>query len=217
MTGKIILSEELHKKVVRIIVNQLVGKINNKRARFILTLAGESGSGKSETARAIAEELGKCGIQTIVLGQDDYCYLAPKFNDLKRKADPDWLGPHLEVNMDLLENNLKAAVNGADEITKPHIDAVENTIIDTKISLRGIKVVIAEGTYTSLLKNADIRIFIDRTWLDTLESRKKRNRRDEVNDPFTEQILVTEHKIIAGHKHLADFIITDNLEVIIPE
>ena len=202
---------------MRIIVTQLFEKIHNKTTRFILTVAGESGSGKSEIARAIAEELGKCGMQTIVLGQDDYCNLSPKFNDLKRKADPDWLGPHVEVKMDVLENNLMAAVHGEDEIIKPIIDAVENTIEDTKISLRDIKVVIAEGTYTSLLKNADARIFIDRTWLDTLEYRKKRNRRDEVNDPFTEQVLVTEHKIIAGHKYLADFIITDNMEVIIPE
>jgi len=217
MTGSIILLEELHKKVVCIIVTQLIEKINTKPGRFILTVAGESGSGKSETARAIAEELGKCGMQTIVLGQDDYCHLSPKFNDLKRKADPDWLGPHVEVKMDVLENNLRSAVHGEDEITKPIIDTVENTIEDTKISLRDIKVVIAEGTYTSLLKNADARIFIDRTWIDTLKYRKKRNRRDEVNDPFTEQILVTEHKIISGHKYLADFIITDNLEVIIPE
>ncbi|MDP3721148.1 MAG: hypothetical protein Q8R09_01695, partial [Anaerolineaceae bacterium] len=59
----------------------------------------------------------------------------------------------------------------------------------------------------------DIKVFISRNWLKTLEDRRKRNRGNEVNDPFTEQILATEHKIIAGHKQLADFIISDEFEV----
>jgi uridine kinase len=74
-------------------------------------------------------------------------------------------------------------------------------------------VIIAEGTYTSLLKHVDIKVFISRNWLKTLEDRKKRNRGNEVNDPFTELVLATEHKIIAGHKYLADFIINDDYEV----
>jgi uridine kinase len=35
-----------------------------------------------------------------------------------------------------------------------------------------------------------------------------------VGDPFTEQILATEHKIIAGHRQLADFVIDDEYKVI---
>jgi len=35
-----------------------------------------------------------------------------------------------------------------------------------------------------------------------------------VNDPFVENILETEHKIIAGHKFLADFVITKDYDVI---
>jgi hypothetical protein len=35
-----------------------------------------------------------------------------------------------------------------------------------------------------------------------------------VYDPFTEEILAIEHKIIAGHKHLADIIVNDNYEVV---
>jgi uridine kinase len=76
-------------------------------------------------------------------------------------------------------------------------------------------VVIAEGTYTSLLKNIDTRIFIARNRLETFEHRAKRNRGIEMQDPFTEQILLTEHKIIAGHKQLADFVITKDYQVVI--
>ena len=209
--------EEQYRKVIRIIVSQLFEKITNKSSRYTITVAGESGCGKTETAKSIAAELEKFGIKTIILGQDHYCYLTPKFNDIKRKEDPEWLGPHVEIKMDLLEKNLKDAITGESEITKPVIDPVENSIKDIQISLIGVKVVIAEGTYASLLKNVDTRIFIARNRLDTLEDRKKRNRRNEVNDPFTEQILNTEHKIIAGHRLLADIVVTKDFDVIINE
>jgi hypothetical protein len=75
-------------------------------------------------------------------------------------------------------------------------------------------VLIAEGTYTSLLKHVDTRIFIARDWLETLADRQRRNRGTEVGDAFTEQVLSTEHKIIAGHKQLADFVITKDDEVV---
>jgi uridine kinase len=88
---------------------------------------------------------------------------------------------------------------------------------EEKVSLDGIQVVLAEGTYTSLLKHVDTRIFIARSRLDTLEHRKKRNRGNEAGDPFIEQVLMSEHKIIAGHRQLADFIITEDYNVLTTE
>jgi uridine kinase len=66
-----------------------------------------------------------------------------------------------------------------------------------------------------LLKHVDTRIFISRNWLVTLEHRQKRKRGDEVGDPFIEQVLSIEHKIITGHKQLADILITKDYGVII--
>ena len=215
MKGDIIILEEHHRKVACTIVSHLIGKIIEKPTRYTLSVAGESGSGKSETALAIGDKLRESGIDSVVLSQDDYFYLPPKPNDIKRKQDPEWLGPDAEVDLNILEHNLKDAIKGKNEITKPLIDYGKNSIEQIKISLAGIKVIIAEGTYTSLLKNVDTRIFIARNRLETFEHRAKRNRGTEMQDPFTEQILLTEHKIIAGHKQLADFVITKDYQVVI--
>jgi uridine kinase len=214
MKGDIILLQEHHKKAACIIVSNVIEQIKNKDSRFIISVAGESGSGKSETGLAIVKEFEKYGIRSIVLGQDDYFYLPPKMNSAKRHDDPDWLGPHIEVNFVVFEQNLVDAINGKSELEKPIVDYDANAIEWQKINLEGVKVVIAEGTYTSLLKHVDKKIFITRDWMKTLEDRKKRNRGNEVNDPFTEQILAIEHKIIAGHKQLADFVITDEYQVV---
>ncbi len=124
--------------------------------RYVITVAGESGSGKSETGKAIADELGACGISTVLLGQDDDFVLPPTSNDAKRRADDTRLGPHVEVRLDILEQNL----------------------------------------------------------LDTLELRRERNRGKEVGDPFIEDVLL-EHQIIAGHRQLADSVITPDDDVIV--
>jgi len=213
MKGDIVLIQEHHKRAAKEITTQIIDKIKDKPSRFVITVAGESGSGKSETGLAIANELKELGIESVVLGQDDYFYLPPKLNSAKRHEDPDWLGPHAEVNFEKFEQNLIDAIENKTSIEKPLVDYNANTTEPQIINLENVKVIIAEGTYTSLLKHVDIKVFISRNWLKTLEDRRKRNRGNEVNDPFTEQILATEHKIIAGHKQLADFIISDEFEV----
>jgi uridine kinase len=214
MKGDVIVLEEHHRRAAGMIVPQIVEKIKNKTTRYTITIAGESGSGKSETGQAIVDELEKYGLKSVLLGQDDYFVLPPKSNDAKRRADPEWLGPHVEVKLDVLEQNLKDAINGQAAITKPLVDYHHNSVEEETISLEGVHVVIAEGTYTSLLKHVDTKIFIARNRVDTLAHRQKRNRGNEVGDPFIEQVLITEHKIIAGHKQLADFVITKDYDVI---
>jgi uridine kinase len=214
MRGDILVLQECHRRAAGEIVPQIIDAISWKSTRYTITVAGESGSGKSETGRAIADELETYGIRSVVLGQDDYFVLPPKSNDLRRRQDSEWLGPHVEVKLDVLEQNLVDATQGKREITKPLVDYDLNTIADEIINLEGIKVLIAEGTYTSLLKHVDTRVFISRNRLDTLEHRQRRKRGNEVGDPFIEQVLSTEHKIIAGHKQLADFVITKDYEVV---
>jgi uridine kinase len=215
MKGDIIVLEEHHVNAAKVIVPEIIKKIKSKESRYTITVSGESGSGKSETGKAIADELEKYGIKSVLLGQDDYFVLPPKSNDSRRREDPEWLGPHVEVKMDVLEQNLIDAIDGKSEIVKPLIDYNQNSVEDETISLEGIHVVIAEGTYTALLRNVDTKVFIARNRIDTLEHRQKRNRGTEVGDPFIEQVLITEHKIIAGHGQLADFLITKDYKVIV--
>jgi len=214
MKGDVLVIEAHHRRAAAQIAVDLVDAIHAKGGRFLVTVAGESGSGKSETAAALGEQLLQMGVAAVVLGQDDYFVLPPRSNDARRRTDPEWLGPHVEVRFDLLQANVDAALAGAGAIEKPVIDYDGDSAAMEVVSLEGVKVVIVEGTYVSLLRHVDRRIFIARNRLETLEHRKRRNRGSEAADPFIEGVLAVEHKIIAGHRALADFVLTRDFDVI---
>ncbi len=207
------ISDNPHKRVAKEIINEIIIKIKQKQTRYIITIAGESGSGKTQTGKAFLLELEKHKINSVLLQQDDYFVLPPASNDAKRKSDPLWLGPHVEVDLDLLNKNILDALKGKNEILKPSTDYISNSVKTINLNLKGIKVIIIEGTYTSLLRHVDTKIFIASNWKDTLPYRKKRNRGNEVNDAFVENILVTEHLIIAGHRYLADYILSKDYNI----
>lgn len=213
MKGDIIVLEQHHINAGQKIASNLLPKIQKTKRRYIITVSGESGSGKSEMAKAISDELKSNNIQCRVFAQDDYFILPPKSNDQKRREDNAWLGPHVEVNLSLLNQHILEALNNGELITKPLVNYSENSISQESVNLEGVKVLIVEGTYTALLRHVDCKIFISRNRLDTLEHRKKRNRGNEGNDPFIENVLEIEHKIIAGHRFLADIIISKDYKV----
>jgi uridine kinase len=214
MKGDVVLVEEHHRRAGEVIAAALGPRIGRGQGRFVITVAGESGSGKSETAAAIRDALTARGTGAAVLGQDDHFVLPPRSNDQKRRQDPEWLGPHCEIRFDLLQANVDEAAGGAERITQPSIDYDADAVTSQILELAAVAVVIVEGTYVSLLKRVDARVFIARSRHDTLVHRAKRNRGNEVGDPFVEGILAVEHKIIAGHRHLADFLITRSYDVV---
>lgn len=212
MRGDSILIEEHHRKAADRVVGAILRDRAESEGKYVITVGGESGSGKSEVAAAIADALKERGVEAAILQQDDYFVYPPKTNDLVRRRDLEWLGPK-EVRLDLLDRNLKDIKEGIDEIVKPLVIYEEDRIVTETVHFGLVRVVIAEGTYTSLLKNSDIRVFIDRNFNDTRAHRVKRVRDESELDEFVEKALKREHEIISPHKARADFIITGDYDV----
>lgn len=205
MLGDKLLISDYHRKAVAKILPSVKHKLAAGATCVTVSVGGESGSGKSEIANCLATALEELGKSCLILCQDDYFRLPPKSNHQKRQADISWVGLG-EVRLDLMEAHIFALKEHPEKpLSKPLVEFEEDRI-GCEIIERGIRdVVIIEGCYTTLLSNVDIRLFINRTYLQTRESRKKRAR--DPADVFLERVLRIEHNEIAGHKALADIVI----------
>jgi uridine kinase len=171
---------------------------------FSITVAGESGAGKSELASELARLLNEQSVKTGILQQDDYFVFPPKTNHEMRRRNVEQVGPY-EVKLDFLDSNLRSFKRGESPIYKPLVIFEEDRITTEEIDTSEFMVMIAEGTYTSLLKFVDFRVFIDRDYHHTLEARKKRAR-DKFDD-FMRDVLEREHQVISQHKSMANAVV----------
>lgn len=212
MRGDSIVIEAHHRKAAEGIAAVLSRTLDAKAGRIGVTIAGESGSGKSETAAALAEVLAARGIGSVIFQQDDYFVYPPKTNDRARRADIGWVGPQ-EVKLDLMDQHMRAFLDGAASIEKPLVDYEEDAVHTEVMEIGDARVAIAEGTYTTLLEAAAHRAFIDRDYRQTRKHREKRIRDASELDAFIDRVLEIEHEIISSHKLKADIIVNDDYSV----
>lgn len=203
MIGDKLIINEYHRQAAAQAMEHVKTKIGS--ARLAISVSGESGSGKSETAFCLGELLELEGMKVVVLAQDDYFRIPPKTNGAYRKTDISWVGSG-EVNLDLMSRNAGQIKEGAESIVKPLVNFDEDKIGGETLGGGPWDIVIAEGTYTSLLDGLDVRVFINRTYHQTKKDRLKRAR-EEVTGSFIEQVLEIEHQVISKEKAKADVII----------
>ncbi len=205
MIGDKLVIKDYHRSAAAMIFGEIKSRLSAAKKPLAVTVAGESGSGKSETAAVLAELCDEAGFKAILLQQDDYFVYPPKTNHQKRLEDIKWVGPQ-EVKLDLIEDNIETIKKGsAKTLSKPLVNYERDSIGEETLPVETVKVVIVEGTYTTMLKNADFKAFINRDYRQTRKSRLERSR-DPATD-FLEKVLSIEHQIISRHKDMADLII----------
>lgn len=180
-------------------------------ARTVIAVAGESGSGKSTTALALAQALERAQLATIVLHQDDYFVRPPATNHAHRGADIRSVGPQ-EVDFPLLNAHVETFRRGDCIPNAPKVDYPGNRFVAQRVDCAGAVVLVVEGTYVIAHVVADIRVFLAASFADTLEGRRARNR--DVDSPFVEEVLAIEHGIVAAQAALADIVIDANYAIV---
>jgi uridine kinase len=121
-----------------------------------------------------------------------------------RRRNLEQVGPY-EVKLDFLDSNLRSFKRDESPIYKPLVIFDEDRITSEEMDTGDVQVLVAEGTYTTLLQFVDLRVFIDRDYHQTLEARKRRAR--DKWEPFVQDVLEREQQIISRHKALADVVI----------
>ena len=180
------------------------GNFFGKGDKKVIAITGESGSGKSITALSLKTAFEAAGISTLILHMDNYFRLPPKANHEARLQNRFEIGPD-EVQLDLLAAHIKAFRNGENSIRMPVTNYQEDWFESVDLLLDPFQVLLVEGTYVSTLENLDLRIFMERNYLQTVIQRRERGRDKE--DPFVEQVLEKEHRIIQPEKEKSNILI----------
>ena len=178
---------------------------------YFITIGGESGCGKSTLSIAIKVVLQENGIKCKTIHMDDYFHLPPTSNHLQRLEDINHVGPQ-EVDLELLQGHIDSIIGGMKEIVKPLIHYKENDKRKELFEAHDLDVIIIEGTYVTLLKNINTKVFMLRNYIDTRENRLNRARDPIV--PFIEDVLEVEHAIIKQHRSQADLLIDIDYNVL---
>ena len=175
--------------------------LHDPARRLVIAVAGESGSGKSTTAMALADALQARGLATGLLHQDNYFVRPPRTNHEFRLQDLGAVGPH-EVDTARIEAHIAAFRRGARAVEAPIVNYPENRFDAVTRDLSALRVLIVEGTYVLMLGDLDLRVFLEATHRDTHERRMTRNR--DIYEPIIDTILDIEHQLIApqgAHAH----------------
>lgn len=212
MIGDIINLEKRHLETAENIY-KILGQNNIHTKKWAVGICGESGSGKSVTAFALKKVLEEHGIGSFVIQMDDYFKFPPKTNHENRQKSFDNIGMH-EVQLELIEENIKDFKKGSSSIKKPLVHYQNNSVSQEILDLDDIQVLIIEGTYILSIDEFDFSIFIDRNYKDTYENRMQRNR-DEQSE-FIEKVLGIEHNIIRQLKEKADIVLGKDYQIVKP-
>jgi len=211
MLGDRLLIEAHHRRAAASLADRIGDAAAADGRPFILTIGGESGSGKSEMAQALFDELTNRGRCSLILQQDDFYEHPPLTNARRRREDITRVGPQ-EVRLDRMQRVIDEIRAGETSIDAPLIDYPADRIEGQTIDVADVDVAIVEGTYTTMLKHIDLRVFIDRTFEETRADRRERRR--EAQDDFLERVLRIEHNIVGAHRAKADVLITKDFHVI---
>jgi uridine kinase len=189
--------------VARELLPHLVARLDPAK-RTVIGIAGESGSGKSQTATRLVRVLDESGRPAVLLNLDNYFLRPPRTNHEHRLLSLANVGPH-EVDLARLAGDISAFRDGAAGVRAPLVDYPGNCFVEQVISFAGAQVLIVEGTWALHLDDLDIRIFLDATHEETLERRRERNR--DIDAPIMRDILAIEHALVAPRRANADIVI----------
>ncbi|HKK47399.1 MAG TPA: hypothetical protein VJ964_17860 [Balneolaceae bacterium] len=210
MIGDVVHIKPHHLPPARRILELISEPMEKSRGVFTITIGGESGSGKSTLGLAIRQLLETAGRHCFIFHIDDYFKLPPRDNHNNRLKDLGNVGPG-EVDLDLMQQHIYQMKEGAPEIEKPLIHYKENRIRRVTVDVDNVEVIIAEGTYTTLLDGIDCKVFMLRNYLDTYENRVERARDPII--PFNEKVLEIEHTIIKEHAAKADILVDKDYNI----
>ncbi len=218
---------EKHKRAADGLLSYISGKTNKAKMggkRILVAIGGESGAGKTEIAEYLRFLLRKSKLKAVTISGDAFFKLTPAANHKARMTAyrlgqlESYLGPQ-EVDMKRLEDVAKHALNRKTKkifVPSDCRSLKSRRYKNVPIDLANIDVILIDLTYSLLLKNASLKVFLESDFKSRLEEIKERNLKRDPDQDFTfiQRVLEIEHEVIQKLKKKADIIVDKNYKPI---
>jgi uridine kinase len=211
MLGDILLITDKHRAAAGKIADHI---LKNRKQRMIIAISGESGSGKTELAHAVAKLMRREGIFAKLLHTDNYYKTHPlERREWRTKHGIENVVGYSEYQWDAIYKNLSDFRHGR-KSEMPCVDLVTEQVDRLTTNFSEVDMLIVDGLYAIKTESADLRIFIELTYLETKEKHTKDARGKEVMDETRWATLGQEHKMVQALRPLADLLVTKDFEVV---
>jgi uridine kinase len=199
MLNDILLLNKKHENAAKTIYERVEGEMTDK---YIISISGEVETGKAEVAHMLGKLMKKEGKRVKLLHMDNYYKIAPLERTAWRKRHGIESVGDDEYDWEMINRNLKG-FRESKLTTIPCVDLFSGQIDQLTTNFSGINVLIIEGLYSVKILEANLKVFIESTYHDTLEEQKMSGK--EEMDEFRMLVLEREHKVVQSLKPLADF------------
>lgn len=217
--------KDKHKKAAKGLMPYIVNKVKEagkQDKRVVVAIGGESGAGKTEIAEYLRFLLRSDNIWATTIPGDAFFKLQPsdnhqaRLNAYEEGRLKDYLGPN-EVDIERLDAVLASALDKNCELVEIPSDcrSLKKRYENVPINLHRTDVAVVDLTYSLLLKNADLKIFLESDFSKRIDEVKERNMaRDPDQDfDFILKVLEIEHSIIQELRKEADFFVTKEYDI----
>lgn len=213
MLGDILLINDMHKEAACTIKKYVLNDLekNDEGHRYVVSISGESGSGKSELAHSLGKTLKQNNIRVKVIHTDNYYKIQPLLREeWRRNKGFDKIGFN-EYDWVRINRTIRD-FRESQECMIPCIDLIPEQVDKLITDFSKIDLLIIDGLYAIKTNDVDLRIFIDLTYHETKINQIIRMK--EAMSEFRLKILEQEHKSVVSLKPLADLIVDKSYQVI---
>jgi uridine kinase len=209
MLGDVLLITEKHLAAAEKIIVEVLAR---KKEKFMIGISGESGSGKSELAHAVAKGLRKHGIIAKPLHIDNYYRILPLLRTKWRTDNGiEQAVGYGEYDWETIYRNLEEFKNG-EKSTGPCVDLVTEQVDQLTTDYKEVDMLIIDGLYAIKTEGVDLAVFIELTYHETKKAQVVRGK--EPQNEYRARVLEQEHKMVQALRSKADLLINMDYEVV---
>ena len=209
MLGDVLLITEKHLVAADLIIEEVLAKKKNK---FIIGISGESGSGKSELAHAVAKGLRKHKIIAKPLHIDNYYRIHPlERTQWRTENGIENVVGYSEYDWDTIYRNISEFKQGISS-TGPCVDLVTEQIDQLTTDYSVVDMLIIDGLYAIKTEGVDLSVFIELTYHETKKAQVVRGK--EPQNEYRARVLEQEHKMVQALRPKANLLVNMEYKLI---